>query len=105
MDRLAQLKKFIEEDPGDPFNFYVLALEFQKTDPLQAGRLFEELVNNHPGYLPTYYPYAHLLIEFRDYINAEKIFLQGIETARNCNDFKTMRELQAACADWKNEME
>ena len=104
MDRLKLLKQFAQEEPGDPFNLYALALEYLKINPSEADRLFEKLVSTHPDYLPTYYPYAHLLIERKDLDKAERIFQQGMETAKAKNEFKTFREIQAAYDDWKNEM-
>jgi hypothetical protein len=105
MDRLRQLIQFAEEDPDDPFNLYALALEFLKSDLPKAGALFEELTGSFPDYLPTYYPYAHWLIEQKKFEKAEEIFLKGIQTARTRQDLKTLRELQSAYNDWKNEKE
>ncbi len=101
MDRLGLLKQFVEQEPGDPFNHYALALECLKVDPAEAARIFEKLTVTHPGYLPTYYPYAHLLIEQKETENAEKVFNRGIETAKAASDAKTLRELQSAYQDWK----
>ncbi len=100
MDRLTQLKQFAFEEPDDPFNLYALALEFLKNDPAEASQLFETLTRRHPHYLPTYYPYAHLLIERKEPTKAEQVFQQGIETARMQQDYKTLKELQAAYTDW-----
>lgn len=103
MDRLSQLKQFAEEEPGDPFNHYALALEYLKTDPSEAGRIFERLARQQPQYLPTYYPYAQWLIERKNTERAEEIFNQGIAEARQQQDQKTLKELQAAYSDWQYE--
>jgi hypothetical protein len=99
MDRIRQLEEFLREDPNDPFNSYALALEYLKADTRKAQDLFEQLLSSHPNYLPTYYPFAQLLIEQHD-PRAEAIFKQGIETARNLNDLKTFKELNSAYNDW-----
>ncbi|NOT76458.1 MAG: tetratricopeptide repeat protein [Cyclobacteriaceae bacterium] len=104
MDRLEQLKQFAKEEPGDPFNFYALALEYLKTDPSEAGRLFESLTLSHPDYLPTYYPYAQLMVDRKDTNGAIRIFESGIARARAANEAKTLREIQALYNDWKDEL-
>ncbi len=99
MDRIQQLEEFLREDPGDPFNTYALALEYMKSDPGKASKLFEGLVEQRPDYLPTYYPFAQLLTEKQDG-RAEAIFKQGIETARRLNEAKALKELSSAYTNW-----
>ena len=105
MDRLTQLKQFCTEEPDDPFNFYALALEFLKSDPSQAIQLFDQLLKTHPEYLPTYYPFAQLLIELKSVERAEQIFLAGIDMAKTVSDAKTLKELKSAYQDWMYERE
>lgn len=104
MDRINQLQQFVSEEPQDPFNFYALALEYLKSEPQKAVDLFEDLLRNHSDYLPTYYPYAQLLIERKDYESAEKVFQKGIEIAQLKGEIKTQHEIQSAYNDWKYEM-
>ena len=99
MNRIEQLEEFLREDPNDPFNSYALALEYLKSDQDKAYNLFVRLIDLHPNYLPTYYPFAQLLSERQDK-QAEDIYKQGIETARRLNDFKTLKELTNAYNDW-----
>jgi predicted Zn-dependent protease len=103
MDRIEQLRQFAAEEPDDPFNLYALALELLKTNRAEASRLFERLVQHHRNYLPTYYPYAQLLIETGEPAKAEEIFKLGIQTAKGQNDQKTLREIEAAYHDWEYE--
>ena len=100
MDRLNSLLQFAAEEPDEPFNLYALALEYLKVDTNEALLLFQRLVDRHPEYLPTYYPYAQLLAEKKDRAGAERIFAQGIEVARSKGELKTMRELQSAYQDF-----
>lgn len=104
-DRIRQLEAFVQEDPNDPFNWYALALEYLKVEPQRAYELFERLLASHPTYLPTYYPFAHLLIDRQEYGRAEQIFARGIEVAREARDAKTTRELNNALADFKFNLE
>jgi len=100
VSRIAQLEEFLREDPDDDFNLYALALEYLKSDQLKAHDLFSNLLRKSPGYLPTYYPFAHLLIELQQATKAEEIFEQGIELARRSGDSKTLKELTNAYNDW-----
>lgn len=100
MDRISQLEAFMKEDPNDPFNRYALALEYLKVDVAKAQTLFQELLKAHPEYLPTYYPFAHLLLEKKKYDEAESIFTSGMQQAKLAGNQKTFRELQAAYNDW-----
>lgn len=100
MERIRQLEEFLREEPNDPFNHYALALEFLKTDTNRAQQLFETLAEKFPDYLPTYYPFAHLMIERNQVDQAEALFEKGKEMARKLGDQKTLRELQAAHNDW-----
>jgi hypothetical protein len=99
VDRLALLEAFLQEDPDDPFNSYALALEYLKSDQQKAYDLFLKLIDAHPNYLPTYYPFAQLLSERQDK-RTEEVYKQGIETARRLNDHKTLKELSNAYNDW-----
>ena len=101
MDRLEQLRQFVKEEPNDPFNQYALALELLKVNAVEARQLFEHLVRSFPQYLPTYYPYAQMLIEKKEAGKAEEIFNLGIERSRAAGDSKTLREIQALYNDWK----
>ena len=95
-DRLEQLIKFHEEDPGDPFTLYGLALEYQKTDRLKSDRCFDTLLNKFPDYLPTYYHAAKLKSEFGHTDAAADIYKRGMELAQKLRDDSTLRELKSA---------
>lgn len=104
MDRLNQLKQFLQDDPDDPFNLYALALEYLKSDSKESKALFELLIEKHPEYLPTYYPYAQLLAEQKESEEAERVYLLGISMAKTKGEAKTLSEIQAAYNDWKYEI-
>ena len=95
-DRITQLQKFYDEDPGDPFNLYALALEYLKSDPATSSVHFEKLLASHPDYLPTYYHAAKLYAEMGENEKALKVFEDGITLAKRIKDPKAQRELQAA---------
>lgn len=103
MDRLEQLKQFVKEEPEDEFLHYALALEYLKFDSGKAKIEFENLLRKHPAYLPTYYPAAHLMIELGHEIEAEKLFMKGMEIAKLQGNQKMLMELRAAYDVWQLE--
>ena len=96
LSRIEQLLKFLEEDPEDAFSLYALALEYKEVQPKEAERIFNQLLNTHPDYLPTYYQAAALLEEKGEVDNAVKVYLAGMALAKKQNDISTYKELQAA---------
>ncbi len=96
--RLAQLLKFLEEDPDDPFTLYALALEYKAISAEETRKLFNQLLNKHPDYLPTYYQAAQYLEEMGEANQALDIYQKGIELAHQQNNLQAQKELQAAYA-------
>lgn len=94
--RIDQLIQFIKEEPDDPFNHYALALEYCKTDETRAKEIFEDLVKNHRQYIPVYYQLAALYARIGQKEKAIQTFNTGIAIAREQQDPKTLRELNAA---------
>lgn len=95
-DRLQQLIRFVEEEPGDPFNVYALAMEFVNGQPGQAQPYFDQLLTDHPDYLPTYYHAAALYAEQGERSRAAALYDKGIALARAQRNAKTLLELERA---------
>lgn len=95
-DRIVQLEKFYEEDPADPFNAYALALEYLASDPAKARSLFEILLQEHSGYLPTYYHAAKFFQNTGEREKAISVYEKGISLAESTKDGKALRELRSA---------
>lgn len=95
-ERIAQLKEFLRESPDDAFIKYALALEYVKANNPLAEEVFEELLSNHPYYLPTYYHAADYFVENEMIEKAKTSFEKGIELATRQNDQKAKAELQNA---------
>ena len=100
--RIELLEKFIEEDPADPFNYYALALEYQQTNPAKARKLYDDLLINHPEYLPVYYTAGTFYAELADESRALEILNGGVELAKTKSDYKALRELQSAIQNLEN---
>lgn len=95
-DRIQQLIRFVQEEPNDPFNVYALAMEFINGQPKQARPYFDQLLTDHPDYLPTYYHAAALYANSGDRDRAAALYEKGITLARTQNNQKTLLELQRA---------
>lgn len=102
---LESLLTFYEEDPADPFNLYALALEYSKTDSVEARRYFEKLLEQHPDYLPTYYHAGELFTQLEDFERADEIYKNGISVALKQGNNKTHQELLRAHRNLMDEME
>jgi hypothetical protein len=96
MGRLDQLFAFLKEDPHDPFNIYAVALELSKTDAFKALEYYSILLNDHPGYIPTYYHAAKLQEALGNKSESEKIYLKGMAASKEGNQTKAFQELQSA---------
>ncbi len=95
MNRIEIIKNEIELDPKDPFNYYLLSLEYLKTDEkIKAEENFNYLLDEFDQYLATYYTYAQYLIEIGKDDKAQEIINKGIEISINQNNTKTEKELK-----------
>jgi tetratricopeptide (TPR) repeat protein len=103
MDRLGELSQFYREDPDDPLNLYLLALEYRNTDPDRSVTLFLELIATHPSYLPAYYTTAEILYSEDRLDEAGKILTKGIALARHTGQQKALGELQNLKSELESE--
>ena len=95
IDRIKTLKKFLTEEPGDPFNWYALAMEYYEHDAEKSCELLDTLLEKHPTYLPTYYKAAHLFWYLENIEKAKKVFEDGIHLAKRTGDQKNLSELKS----------
>ena len=95
MERIELLRSWIKTEPLEPFNYYCLALEYQKQGDAQAGMLFEKLLLDFPKYLPTYYTAAKYYEELEP-SKAKLVYEQGILLAEALNNGKALKELKTA---------
>ena len=93
--RIKMLEQFIADDPKDPFNHYALALELMKSDKPQSKKIFDQLILNHPEYVPSYYQAAQLYLELSLNEEATKIIEHGIAEAKKQNNAKAASELRS----------
>ncbi|WP_400191341.1 tetratricopeptide repeat protein [Hymenobacter sp. B81] len=95
--RLEQLLAFYREDPADPFTVYAIATEYRSAgQPTQAWPYYQELLEQHPGYVGTYYHAGKLQAEQGDAAQAEQILRKGLQVARQAGQLHAASELQQA---------
>jgi tetratricopeptide (TPR) repeat protein len=81
-------------NPQDPFNQYLLALEYLKENNRgEAISLFNNIYEKSPNYLPLYYTFAINLIELGDMVEAKVIVKKGIDLAVLLKNEKVKNEL------------
>ena len=95
-ERITVLEQFLKEDPNHPFRLYALALEFKNQDAKKAQELFDQLLERHPTYLPTYYIAGDFYLEKGDLDRATEILKKGLALAHQQKDLNSIREISAA---------
>ncbi|MDF2515408.1 MAG: tetratricopeptide repeat protein [Sphingobacterium sp.] len=95
--RLDQLQEFLKESPEDPFLKYAIAAEYLKQqDEQEALVRFEQLIEQHPDYVGTYYHLGKLYEKLDKQEVAIITYKNGIEIARKSRNFHALGELQGA---------
>ena len=94
MNRKEFIISELKNNAQDPFNQYLLALEYLKENNRgEAISLFNNIYENSPNYLPLYYTYAINLIELGDVDKAKEMVTKGIKLAVLLNKEKVKSEL------------
>ena len=97
MERIEQLKLFLDEDPDDNFSLYALALEYVNIHHVsEAIELLEKLIQKNPDYLASYYQLGKLFEQQGNFSKASDAFTKGLVVARKQKNQKTLNELQSA---------
>ena len=100
MNRIDQLKEFLKVTPNDTFLKHALALEYIKKGDEQAAKmLFENILNNEPSYVGSYYHLGKLLERINDNQAAIAVYQTGMKEAKLAKDKHSYNELQAALED------
>ncbi len=97
MDRLEALLSFYAEDPDDAFTRFAIATEYLKqNNKAEALSFFEQLIQDNPTYVGTYYHLGKLyeLLERKE--DAIQTYHAGIRHANELRDFHARAELQDA---------
>ena len=100
MSRIEKLLEYMKTSDKDSFLQHALALEYIKIDDDAAARiLFENLLENDPGYVGSYYHLGRLLERAGENDKAIATYENGIAAAKVAGDNHAKNELQMALDD------
>jgi tetratricopeptide (TPR) repeat protein len=94
--RLEKLLEFKKNEPDDPFLKYALATEYLRLNQTDTAlSYYEDLINNHPKYVGTYYHLGKLYEALNRKQDAIVTYESGMKVAREARDNHAFSELQA----------
>jgi tetratricopeptide (TPR) repeat protein len=97
MDRIVQLKDFIEKYPGDMFSRHALAMEYLKVgNESQAEEVMRLLLRDDPNHTGTYYHLGKLLEKMGRTDEAIAVYEEGIQICQRLTANTDLRELKGA---------
>lgn len=103
--RLLHLFEYLKQDPNDAFTLYAIAMEYATTDAEKALEYYQQLLQEHPGYVATYYHAAKLYAELGRRDEAETVFRTGLAISFQKNKMHAYNELQRAFRAFQDEEE
>ncbi|PWN08208.1 tetratricopeptide repeat protein [Rhodohalobacter mucosus] len=93
-DKIKQLAGYVKQNPGDSFSKFALALELMKQNSVSKARvLFESILAQDPDYLGVYYHLGKLYERIGLNGEAETLYKQGVDLAREQGNQRTEAEL------------
>jgi tetratricopeptide (TPR) repeat protein len=96
-NRVEMLRTLLQQNPGNTFVRYGLAMEYANSGHLeQAVREYRELLQNDENYAAAYYHGGQALEKLGRVEEARDMYERGIEVTTRSGDAKTRNELQAA---------
>src|SRR5215467_6709217 len=92
--RLEMLTEFLEQNPGDAFARYGLAMEYSNSGQAeQALAEFNKLLELHPDYTNGYFMAAQVLERGRRTAEAKQMLEKGIDAARRTGNKHALSEM------------
>lgn len=96
-NRLEILKQMVEQDPGNSFARYGLAMEYGKSGGwAQAVAEYRELLRNDATYVAAYFHGGQALEKLGELEQARAMYQEGIAAAIRSGDLHTRAEIEAA---------
>src|SRR5262249_5931677 len=93
-DRLSLLAQFLEQNPGDAFARYGLAMEHSRLGQTEAAlEQFSKLLELHPDYTNGYFMAAQTLERVGRTAEARKMLENGIEAAKRSGNKHAFQEM------------
>lgn len=95
--RLEPLKRLVEQNPGDSFLRYGLAMEYRNAGDLEgAAAEFRAVLAVNPDYAPAYYQGGQTLERLGRLEEAREIYRAGVQVTTRKGDQHARSEMQAA---------
>ena len=92
--RLQMLTQFLEQNPGDAFARYGLAMEYSNGGQTERALAeFSKLLELHPDYTNGYFMAAQALERSRRTPEAKKMLENGIEAAKRTGNKHALAEM------------
>ncbi len=102
--RLEKLLEFFKNEPEDEFLKYALATEYLRlNDTDKALFYYEDLVNNHPRYVGTYYHLGKLYEGLNRTEDAIVVYEKGMLVAKDARDNHAFSELKTVYMELKGD--
>ena len=93
-NRLQLLTEFLQQNPGDAFARYGLAMEYSKAGQTeQALAEFNKLMELHPDYTNGYFMAAQVLERSGRTAEAKQMLEKGVEAARRTGNKHALSEM------------
>jgi thioredoxin-like negative regulator of GroEL len=93
-ERLEQLRAMLEEEPGDVFLRYAIALEQKRMGAMdEAIASLRALLHDAPDHIPSHHQLALLLADAGRNAEARDACLAGLERCRSAGDRKAAAEI------------
>ena len=94
MERIEQIKTFLNDTPEDTFLNYALAIEYVAlAKDSEARKIFEKLLLQEPNYSATYYHLAKLYERQEEDQLAEETYQKGMEVTKRLGEKHAHGEL------------
>jgi len=96
MDRAAALKQILEQNPGDAFARYGLALEYSHAGLVEAALAeFNALLAQHPDYVAAYQMAGQMLASAERREEAREYLHRGIAAAQRAGNAHARSEMES----------
>lgn len=90
------LSQFLEQNPGDAFARYGLAMEYSRLGQMETAlREFNKLLEMHPDYTSGYFMAAQTLAKAERNEEAKAMLQRGIESAKRTGNRHALNEMSA----------
>ena len=95
--RIAMLRQYLADDPGDDFSEYALALELEKAGNRKDAIIhLENILARNPDYLAAYFQCGKFYELENETLKATVCYTKGMEVAQRQGNTRTLNELRSA---------